>query len=847
MALSDDDLAALSRLLDEALALPADAREGWLAARPPEQQHLLPRLRRLLAEPDAGAELPALPALDEPEARAGERLGPWRLLHEIGRGGMGSVWLAERADGLYERQVALKLPRLARGPRLAERLAREQRIVARLEHPHIARLYDAGVAADGRPYLVMEFVPGARLLDHCRAQRLDRPSRLRLLLQLCDAVAFAHRQLVVHRDIKPSNLMVDADGRARLLDFGIARLLDADGADGAGSDGRGTHTPGYAAPEQLAGGSVSAAADIFSLGVVLRDLLQAEGAAPGPDLAAVIARATQAEPAARYPSVERLADDLARVLAHRPVLAGPLPRGHRARLFLRRHAVVLGLAGLVAGAALLAWQQQAGARAQAARAARAQAFVATLLEQTEPRRAGDPAGFSAAEMLQQALERARAAFAAEPALRGEVQVQIGMMLRRVSPPGSALPAFREAHATLAAALPADDPARQLGAAQLALELQEAGAADEAALERLVAEAMAPCDGAPAACARVAALGHAAQRERARRRGDTEATLRHGEAAVEAADRGWPPPHAEAVLSRLNLALVQRNAGRLSEAAATLEQAGRHARGLTLGTHTRVQLRLQQAIVQADLGRDADAVLALRALESDPEAAWQLATVRRLLAQSLHQQGRWPAALQAADAALGAADALGDPWEAALARQARARALALLGRGVEAAAQIAEVQAALAAQGYRETALPRLRARRIEAEIALRGGAADRAQPMLASLEAALGGPTASAALELAQVLDLQGALARKRGAADEAVRRHAEAAARLAALPAEHPLRRRNRVEAARAAALRQPGPAADAALAAAVDPYLQELPADSGWQPLLKSLRAGPAAAVLL
>ena len=211
--------ARLSALLDQALALPATEREAWLAGLPTTVADLRTRLRALLA-PDAArlATAPgafdALDAEDEPAPRAGDEVGNYRLLRPLGTGGMGVVWLAERCDGLLARRVALKLPRAGGAPALlAARMARERAILAALEHPNIARLYDAGLSADGQPYLAMEVVEGERIDHWCERNELSVADRLQLFLQAARAVAHAHAQLVVHRDIKPSNLLVGRDGQ----------------------------------------------------------------------------------------------------------------------------------------------------------------------------------------------------------------------------------------------------------------------------------------------------------------------------------------------------------------------------------------------------------------------------------------------------------------------------------------------------------------------------------------------------------------------------------------------------------------------------------------------------------
>jgi eukaryotic-like serine/threonine-protein kinase len=206
---------------------------------------------------------------------AGREVGPYRVVAPLGVGGMGAVYLAERADGQFEQRVAVKLvntPRV-RGSEMIERFLRERQILARLEHPNIARLLDGGVTEDGWPYLVMEYVDGVPLTAFCEERELSPDERIRLLQEVGRAVQYAHRNLVVHRDLKPSNILVTADGTPKLLDFGIAKLLE-EGLEGEPTlTGGGMMTPGYAAPEQLRGDPITTAADVYALGVLLVKLL----------------------------------------------------------------------------------------------------------------------------------------------------------------------------------------------------------------------------------------------------------------------------------------------------------------------------------------------------------------------------------------------------------------------------------------------------------------------------------------------------------------------------------------------------------------------------------------------
>jgi tetratricopeptide (TPR) repeat protein len=333
------------------------------------------------------SQLPQL-SQDDSVANPGETVGHYRLLREIGRGGMGSVWLAERADGHFKRQVALKLPRLAWGSGLAERMAREREISALLEHPAIARLYDAGVDERGRPYLAFEYIDGQPIDAWCASQSLGVRQRLALFLQVVRAVAYAHGRLVVHRDLKPSNVLVTADGNAHLLDFGIAKLLQeaAQGQAHLTQELGRVLTPHYASPEQIAGEPVTVASDIYSLGVLLYELLtgalpfaprrstlgaiedaileggtvpasarvhdKATARALRGELDAILAKAMQRDPQRRYGTAEALALDIERHLAGETVSARPDSMGYRLRKALRRHWVGVAATGAVLAAVI---------------------------------------------------------------------------------------------------------------------------------------------------------------------------------------------------------------------------------------------------------------------------------------------------------------------------------------------------------------------------------------------------------------------------------------------------------------------------------------------------------------
>ena len=387
---------AFSRLLDEALERPAGERLTWLEGLGAEHESLKPALRAVLVR-SAGVEtaqwLATLPhtagaaaLADESDLRPEALVGSYRLIRELGVGGMGAVWLAERADGTLKRQVALKLPRATWSRGLAERMARERDILAALEHPNIARLYDAGTDAQGRPYLALEYVEGQPIDAYCRQRTLSVRQRLDLLLKVAQAVAFAHSRLVVHRDLKPSNVLVTADGQVRLLDFGIAKLMEGDSAQETQLTqlaGRAL-TLDYASPEQIRGEPIGTASDVYSLGVLAYELLtgsrpyklrrgsaaeleeaiaavdaplasatttdsQAKKALKG-DLDAILNKALKKEPDQRYATVDAFARDVERYLAGHRVAARPDSLAYRLTRFARRYRTPLVAAAITVAA-----------------------------------------------------------------------------------------------------------------------------------------------------------------------------------------------------------------------------------------------------------------------------------------------------------------------------------------------------------------------------------------------------------------------------------------------------------------------------------------------------------------
>ena len=427
------DWKRLSPLLDQALDLAPGERAAWLDGLPAEHADLRESLAELLAA-RAGIEtdefLNRLPEFSAAPVAislgAGSEVGPYRLLRELGSGGTSSVWLAERIDGTIQRKVALKLPHLGLVDRgIEQRIAREREILASLEHPNIARLYDAGIDERGRPYLALEYVDGVTPDEYCRTERLDLRQKLELFLNILRAVSFAHARLIVHRDLKPNNILIAEGGDVRLLDFGIARLLQPDVPVPQQHTmvGAAALTPAYAAPEQFTGQPITVATDVYSLGVILFEMLTgsspyspaghslgayehevlhvepplasrvappSEAGALHGDLDVIVAKALEKPPGDRYASVEALASDIERHLAAEPIAARPRSFAYVARKFARRNALPLAaavgvLAVLSIALGIAAWQwrdaerQRAMAVERLANSDAAATFMSTVL------------------------------------------------------------------------------------------------------------------------------------------------------------------------------------------------------------------------------------------------------------------------------------------------------------------------------------------------------------------------------------------------------------------------------------------------------------------------------------
>ncbi len=445
------------------LAADVETTQADFLNRPPAL--LLGRVAAAPAPPAAGTEV------------RGDR--GYRIVREIGRGGNGIVYLAERSDE-FRQTVAIKVVH-RRGEEIERRFRAERQILAALDHPHIARLLDGGTASDGSPFLVMEYVEGRRIDESCAERRLGVRERIELMLDVCSAVAAAHQRLVIHRDLKPSNVLVTADGTAKLLDFGIAKLLDPAEVDWTLAEtrlGGQPLTPRYASPEQMRGEPVSTATDVYALGVILYELLTgrspyradprslreweqavceeeplspsttaartapisgegSDGATPSPpppelavdaDLAAIVLKALRKPPAERYPTVDALADDLRRYLSGWPVTARKGTALYRTGRFVRRHRLSLllaaGVAALLVGWAFSLRAQLAATRIERDKAARVAGFLVDLFKVADPDQTRGET-VTARELLDRGVEQLRGDLSDQPAVRAQLLDTVG--------------------------------------------------------------------------------------------------------------------------------------------------------------------------------------------------------------------------------------------------------------------------------------------------------------------------------------------------------------------------------------------------------------------------------------
>jgi len=643
--------ADVSPYLDEALELDPHERESWLATLAATAPLLAGELRELLAlhAANRASGFMERSSLRGEESLAGEQIGPYTIERLLGRGGMGSVWLARRSDGQFEGSVAIKLlDRRGLGRDAAEQIRHEASLLARLSHPHIARLFDAGVRENGQPYLILEYIAGERIDRYCATHQLPLAARLRLFLGVLDAVAHAQSQLVVHRDLKPSNVLVTSEGVVKLLDFGVAALQPLRQTPPiTPTEAAQALTPGYAAPEQLRGEPVSAATDVYALGILLYVLITGkhpygsqdsthtallraaltdelrpasarltaavERRKVRGDLDAVIARALSRDPAARYATAAEFASDVRAYLGNFPVRARAATRAYVARKFAQRHwgGVVTALLTLLvlSGATVVttlqtleARQQRDFARTQLARAEAINDLNDYVLNDAAP--AGRP--FTAKELLTRAahvLERQRTTDVNRVALL----TSIGGEYDSQDQDSDAVRLLNEAY-RLSRGI-SDPSARSRAACALARALSK-GQASPRVSELLNSGLRELPDDADFALDR--AFCSLSGSEVALNAGDPLLAIRRVQGAIDALDR-VPFDHEMAQLhAEESLAEAYRAAGRFREANTAFERAW--PRLVALGrddTRTAVEWLNNWALDLYQLGRPLEAERLLR--------------------------------------------------------------------------------------------------------------------------------------------------------------------------------------------------------------------------------------------
>jgi serine/threonine-protein kinase len=609
--------------------------------------------------------------LDREELAIGTKVGVWTLSARLARGGMGSVYVAERSDALFRQKVAIKVLDAPQRDGASERFAAERALLAELVHPEIARLYDGGTTPGGLPFLVMEFIDGLPLDRYARERALGLEARLSLFERVASAVAFAHQRLVIHCDLKPENVLVRADGSPALLDFGIARLADReDGGDG-------WCTPAYASPEQIAGKRLSTASDVFSLGVMLAELLadrrygRGAGDAGRPlvapsamaatadaspaakawaralrgDLDAIVARATALASKERYASVAELLADLRRRREHRPVHARRATLPLRLGRFLLRQwrgaAAAAVLLAVIGGFSLQLLRERDRAREAAATAEATSAFLVEAFAAADPRRSEALGQASARDVLDAGAARIDTELADRPAVRAQLLLSIGRAYRNLGQEAKAEPLLVEA-AELFLDARVDRPLDAVEALEELSVLAGNGHRGEDAVsfaER--ADALRREAGDTRVAGRAESLNHlglayTVTRDFDRARQALEESL--------ALRRGLDEPLA--TLTTLNnLARAERFAGRLDRAEAHYGEALRLAERIgTTASPSRVTALTGMAQTRIDGGRREAALPALRealalatALYGD--GSTQVANAHNELANVLHDLGR----------------------------------------------------------------------------------------------------------------------------------------------------------------------------------------------------------------
>lgn len=656
---ADDRFRRLSGLFDELVALDPASQEERIEELCADEPQLAEELRALLAADAADAGDVLVANVVESEAVEltaseveGRTLGSWRVVDRLGEGGMGAVYLAERADGAYEARAALKIVRGGLpDSRIIDRFRAERQILAGLSHPGVAKLLDGGATDDGTPYLVMELVEGLPVTEWCEKRHLSIEERLRLFVQICDAVGHAHAALIAHRDLKPSNILVTSDGEPKLLDFGIAKLMEEieDGGDGV-TGSYPIMTPAYASPERISGARSGVAADIYSLGVILYQLLSGRlpietgGLTPAQlmskvtqdvpplvssvveddvsrrrlsgDLDAIVSTALRKEPAERYPSVEALADDVRLHLGRLPIRARRDDWRYRTGKLLRRNAgvvsggLLLVLLGITFGVNAV-FQARAVARerdraeAQRVAAEQVSGFLEGLFTEADPNQA-TASDLTARQLLDRGADRILAELDADPGIQASLALVMGRVFRAIGEYEAAEPLLDSALALRARSTAAE-------ASDLADAYVERGALAydvgdyESAVDLHRRAVAALEEGAPDDLLRIAS-SHDWLASSLMELGRMDEAEPHARFAVETYRTVDPGPNAELASALSSFTDVLRTRGEISEALAVAEEALSMTRTVYGDDHPEVAHALNQmASTLRQAGRPEEAI------------------------------------------------------------------------------------------------------------------------------------------------------------------------------------------------------------------------------------------------
>ena len=915
------DLNAISDLLDKALDLDASAREPWLATLAQTEPDLAAKLRALLSRQgeletdqlliDGGRSLKpevlAKATEDHTEARAqfvlraGADIGPYRLIRPLGEGGMASVWLAERSDGQLKREVALKLLHAWRNSReLVERFARERDMLAGLAHPNIARLYDAGVTANGQPWIALEYVEGLDFAAYADQNALSIRQRVESILQVMAAVQYAHQNLIVHRDLKPTNILVNKKGEVRLLDFGIAKLLQQENVSAAETEltrnsGRAL-TFRYAAPEQIEGKPITTATDVYALGLVLYELLTGSSARSGDkkngdkhsaaktgafaeqaalnteilrpsrgpfseaaaltrgklspnelkstlsgDLDTILLKALAREPVRRYATVSEFAADLRAWLERRPITARAPSFAYQIKMFISRQRVAVGFASAIAAVLVVAGAysqtQRAEAAAQRARAEEVQIFMANILSEAEPEGVKGEAALTAKGLLDAGVARAREDYAAKPLVRGEMLAELANVYLRISEFDTGENLLREAIALIQQHVPSDEPSLNMARAHMGTQLMNKGQR-EPALEMLNSVLLG-CTRNTTSCLTVKGQAHF-YLARDVAIADAE-RLSHAREALVMFDKSLGTKSSESAMALITSADLERSLGNYSAATEQLDRASSHFSQRRTKAQDRYFLRDVQSKLAFSKGDYLEAsVIIDRVLAELP--AGQLPEYELYFHVFAATNANFLGLGKVAIANIAAARQaiVGSQSTVTLASGIlhEARALALQNEYAAAERSIEEASALFLKAGFNQDSDYWLDSIRVRAEINARRGNLRVAKEQLETTLAAFRARYPAQFMDQVFVLDALGAVSLAMGDAIFAQARHEEEISLLKArLPANHPLLLRATLQNERAQAFISPSDIHKQKVAEIASQLKKILPSESSYLPALEAL----------